>query len=208
MRAILKYSFCLAMIFFSAMAYAQQANSAGQVIIVSGAVQATQDNQAARTLERGSYFYKGDTLVTGTNSSAQVRFTDGTVMALNPNSKIVVNEYSYQKNPNTDKSVVTLVEGGFRALTGLISKENPANYKVQTPVAVIGVRGTNYGVVLEKGQLYAGVWKGGIYLKNDKGLIQIGQGDDYNFATVSSSGIAPVGLLNPPRQLIGQCGIS
>jgi hypothetical protein len=210
MRAVILRSFLFFSLLFlvSAQVFAQSAiTSAGQVIVATGAVQEIKADQTTRSLQRGDHFYSGDTLVTGTNSTAQIRFTDGSVVALNPNSKLQVNDYSYQKDPKNDRSVMTLVQGGFRALTGLISKTNPDAYKVQTPVAVIGVRGTNYGLVYQ-GQLYAGVWKGGIYLKNDKGLIRLGQGEDYNFALVSSKNVAPQGLLNPPRQLIGQCGIS
>jgi hypothetical protein len=184
-----------------------QAASAGQVIVSSGNFTALKADNSSKKLQRGDNFYSGDTLLTGANTNAQIRFTDGTVIALYPNSKLKVDDYSYQKNASSDKSVVTLVQGGFRAITGLISKANPNAYKVQTPVAVIGVRGTSYGAVLQSGQLYAGVWRGGIYLKNDKGLVQIGAGEDYNFAMVSASNVAPVGLLNPPRALIGQCGI-
>ncbi len=115
------------------------AQSAGQVIITSGPFQAQTFEGKSRDLLRGTYFYSGETLITGTNSTAQVKFSDGTVMAFYPNTRVKVDEYVYKKDPKTDKSVVTLVQGGFRALTGLISKANPAAYKAQTPVAVIGL---------------------------------------------------------------------
>jgi len=198
--------FGLFFLIFTNIIYAQaQPNSAGQVIVSTGGFQDISANATQRNLQRGDFFYSGDTLVTGTNSSAQVRFTDGTVMALNSNTKVKVDEYSYQKS-SSDRSVVSLVQGGFRALTGLISKANPANYLIKTQVAVIGVRGTNYGAVLSKGELYAGVWKGGIYVKNEHGLINLGESSNYNFAVVNSANTAPVGLLNPPQQLVGQCG--
>jgi hypothetical protein len=201
-RGILGFFFFL----FSTLAWAE-IEHAGQVIITSGPLQAINGQNQTRTLERGAYFDSGETLVTGTNSTAQIRFTDGTVIALDVNSQIKVDNYLYQKNPKTDKNFVTLVKGGFRALTGIISKNNPDAYKVETPVAVIGVRGTNYSTMLDKGGLYAGVWKGGIAVKNDKGAIDLGEGQDYNFTVVSSRSTAPVGLLTPPKQLLGQCGI-
>ena len=194
--------------FFASSTSAQENNSAGQVIVTNGSLQASNSQSIKRSLSRGEYFYSGDTLSTGKNSSGQVRFTDGTLMALNAESIIKISDYIYQKNPQTDKSIVTLVKGGFRALTGLISKENSNAYQIQTPVAVIGVRGTNYATVLNKGQLFAGVWKGGIYLKNDKGLIELGQQQDFRFAQVISRDSAPIGLLNAPVQLVGQCGAS
>jgi hypothetical protein len=197
------------LLFFTALSglsFAQTSEEAGLVIITSGPFQAVGSNNQLRNLIRGSHFFSGDMLKTGTNSTAQVRFSDGTVMALYPNSQVKVNDYSYHQNSKSDKSVVSLVKGGFRALTGLISKENPDAYKLQTPVAVIGVRGTNYGGVLDRGRLFTGVWKGGIIVQNQKGLIKLGEGGDYNYAQVLSKDTAPIGLLYPPAQLVGQCG--
>ena len=41
-----------------------------------------------------------------------------------------------------------LLKGGFRAVTGLIGRADPAEYRVTTPVATIGIRGTDYWAVL------------------------------------------------------------
>jgi hypothetical protein len=177
---------------------------AGQIIIVAGPFKITHADNTATSPKRGDTFYSGDTLTTGKNGTAQVRFTDGGVLALTQSSEIKINEYHYAKNTSSDKSVATLVKGGFRALTGLIAKGEPSSYKIQTPVAVIGVRGTNLGAALSKGKLYTGVWKGEIFIKNDQGSISLGQGQDYNYSEVSP-GQAPIGLLNPPPELAGQC---
>ena len=180
--------------------------SAGKVIVSTGLFQAIKPDNSIIVLTRGNDFYTGDALATGKNSTAQIRFTDGTMMALNANSRIKINDYQFDKKVSSDKSIVTLVTGGFRALTGLISKENPSAYQVQTSVAVIGVRGTNYGAVLANGKLYTGVWKGGISIKNDKGHILLGTDQDYNFSETSLNE-APIGLLNAPSQLGGECQI-
>lgn len=183
-----------------------QANSAGQVIVTTGQFQAVQANNQIRVLQRGSAIYPGDTLVTNAKSTAQIRFADGSVMALNANTRIKIDQYNYNPNdPKADTSVLSLIKGGFRALTGALGKRNPQAYKIETPVSVIGVRGTNFGGVLDKGRLYTGVWKGIIYVKNDGGLLQLGQGEDYSFAQVNSMNEKPIGLLTPPSQLIGQC---
>lgn len=191
---------------FAAVAQISNSTSAGQVITVVGVFQAHKADTPIRSLQRGTDFYTGETLITGNKSTAQVRFTDGTVVALYPNSKYQVTDYVYETGKSKNNhSVTRLIEGGFRAITGLISKANPDAYKVETPVAVIGVRGTNYGVTLDNGKLYAGVWRGGIFLKNESGLIRLGEGEDYQFASVNAANAAPIGLLVPPQQLIGSC---
>lgn len=184
--------------------FAAENDPAGQVIVVAGPFRIIHANNVSVTPKRGDTFYSGDTLMTGRKGTAQVRFTDGGVLALNENSQLKVNDYHYQKDTSSDKSVMTLVKGGFRALTGLMAKEKPSSYKVQTQVAVIGVRGTNLGAVLKRGRLYAGVWKGNIFVENTKGSIELGKGNDYNFTEVSPNQ-APVGLLTPPSELEGGC---
>lgn len=191
---------------FSFSTLAAENDPAGQVIIVAGPFSIVHANNVRVTPKRGDTFYSGDTLITGSKGSAQVRFTDGGVLALTGNSALKINDYHYEKNSSTDKSITTLVKGGFRALTGLIAKEEPTSYKIQTAVAVIGVRGTNLGGVLSKGKLFTGVWKGVISVQNEHGSINLGQGQDYNYSE-TSPGHAPIGLLNPPAELAGQCGI-
>lgn len=177
---------------------------AGQIIVVSGAFRIIHANNTTVVPRRGDSFYSGDTLVTGSNGNAQVRFTDGGVLALKQNSALKIDNYRYTQDSSTDQSVMTFIKGGFRALTGLIAKQKPSSYSIQTPVAVIGVRGTNLGGVLTHGKLYTGVWKGNIVVQNQYGSITLGQSQDYNFSEVSP-GQAPIGLLNPPPELGGEC---
>ena len=46
------------------------------------------------------------------------------------------------------KATLNLVSGGLRVITGAMAKSNPENYKVRTPVALMGVRGTEFSVFL------------------------------------------------------------
>ncbi len=47
---------------------------------------------------------------------------------------------------DNDGSALKLVKGGLRALTGAIAKQNPDAYRVDTPVATLGVRGIEFDV--------------------------------------------------------------
>lgn len=186
-------------------ATASATDAAGQVIITSGTFTAMNPSNQIRTLLRGANFYTGDTLITGPNSKAQVRYTDGTVLALDPDSQFKVIEYHYQQAGAKDKNFASLVKGGFRALTGLISKHDPSAYQVNTSVAAIAVRGTSFGASLKGGQLFIGVWKGKIVVENQAGEIILGEGQNYNYATVSAANSSPIGLLSEPDALAGRC---
>ena len=47
-----------------------------------------------------------------------------------------------------DEATLNLVSGGLRVITGAMAKTNPENYKVRTPVALMGVRGTEFSIQL------------------------------------------------------------
>lgn len=135
----------------------------GRVIWVKGTFRATMANSEVRTLQKSSVIYLHDTLTTDVNSQAQIAFTDNTLMTFRPETKFVIDTYSYQpqsKIGSVGKYVMSLIEGGFRTITGLIAKSNPNDYKINTPVATIGVRGTDYNVYIHKGELFVGYIQG------------------------------------------------
>lgn len=127
-------------------------NAIGQVVWVKGVVKATGPDQTTRTLTRRSPIYVKDTIETTENSTGEVVFSDNSIVALRSDTQLRIDDYQFGKNvePSKVKYIATLVKGGFRTLTGLIPKENSKNYQVNTPVATIGVRGTEYAVSLGK----------------------------------------------------------
>ncbi len=173
----------------------------GQVILANGPFIAIQSDKSSRSLTRGSEFYQGDRLWTGPSTKAQVRFSDGAIMTLRPDTEFSVDEYEFDAaNAANNKSLFTLVKGGFRTLTGLITKLRPDSYKVKTAYAIVGVRGTTYETVIDSG-LYAAAWQGTIYVENEKKLLELGFGQEFNYARVTSPNSAPAGLLEVPPQL-------
>lgn len=51
----------------------------------------------------------------------------------------------------TSRAFFRLVKGGFRSVSGLIGKLNREDYRVTTPIATIGIRGTSYSARLCQG---------------------------------------------------------
>ncbi len=191
-------------IIVAAQASAADDSVAGIVIVAAGNFFALDAKQERRILERRSKVYPGETLVTGNTAQAQVRFIDGAVISLRPDTELRINQYQYdakhKKAPN-ESSVLTLLKGGFRTITGAIGKEK---YKVQSSLATIGVRGTHYEAVIASDGLYVGVWHGGVTVSNEKGKVDLGMGADFNFAYTPAINVAPVGLLQAPAVIINQ----
>ncbi len=126
----------------------------GHVVWVRGSFAAS-----GRVLQRLSPIYVSDVLSTGSGSQAEIAFTDGTLMTFKENSKYSVDSYRFKK-AMSGNFAGTLMRGGYRTITGLVAKQNPDNYIVQTPVATIGVRGTDYEAVYTGGYLYVEAFSG------------------------------------------------
>jgi len=147
----------------------------GRVVWVKGDFIAERPDKTQRALKKSSIVFVSDTLMTDAKSQAQIVFTDTSLMTFRQDTKFIIKDYEY-KPENKDKGSVgkyamDLVKGGFRTITGMIPKSNPDDYKVKTPVATIGVRGTEYdtnGEVLAVG--YGAVSMNGTVAQAGSGL--------------------------------------
>ena len=188
--------------------YAEEA-PIGQVIWVTGNVTAAQPTQAPRVLQRRSPLYEHDVISTGTSAQGQIAFTDSSTVALNGDSQFKIDQYVYKKDsPSADKSVMSVVKGGFRTITGAIPKANPDGYAINSPVATIGVRGTQYAVFFSsKKGLLLHIEKGEIVISNSAGKISMhvcektSEHTCIEYAKVGSFNSAPEALTSLPPEL-------
>lgn len=120
------------------------AQMAGEVEFARGVGFAQTPGQAPRTLGKGLELKEGDRLTTADGASAIIKMQDGTRMTVRPNSEIVLQQYQFKENAPDNNMLMQLVRGGFRAVTGLISKSSPNAARVQTNTATIGIRGTDF----------------------------------------------------------------
>jgi hypothetical protein len=65
-------------------------------------------------------------------------------MTVRPNSELIMQTYKYSNGASDNSMVMQLLRGGFRAITGLISKGSADAARVQTATATIGIRGTDF----------------------------------------------------------------
>ena len=93
---------------------------------------------------KGQLIESGDNIVTGASGQTQIRFSDGGLVSLAPNSQFNINRYADENDAGKDSFAVSFLRGGMRAITGLIGKRKPENYKVTTNTATIGIRGSAF----------------------------------------------------------------
>ena len=164
---------------------------AGQVLFVYGKAYVESADGSRTALTKGSTVQSGDRIVTSANGRVQMRMDDGGLLALRPQTEFLIEQFNFPASAGGSaatagepRSFFALVKGGFRSITGAIGKADKADYSVRTPVATIGIRGTDYTAVycaadcsgsMEKG-LYVGVTDGGVTLRNDGGSLDLNPG--------------------------------
>jgi hypothetical protein len=129
-------------ILLAAPVHAQTA--AGEVEFSRGVGFAQSPGETPRTLGRGLALKEGDRLTTSDGASAIIKLADGTRMTIRPNSEIVLQQYQFRESAPDNSFLMQMVRGGFRAVTGLISKGSPNAARIQTNTATIGIRGTDF----------------------------------------------------------------
>ena len=134
------------------LAGAAHAQNAGEVEFSRGVGFAQTAGEVPRTLGRGLALREGDRLTTSEGASAIIKLNDGTRMTLRPNSELVLQQYRFRENAPDNSFLMQLVRGGFRAVTGIISKNSPNAARVQTSTATIGIRGTDFDARLCAGE--------------------------------------------------------
>ena len=118
----------------------------GVVVTVKGIVAVTPVTGDPYFLEKSSSIYEGDTISSTKKSFAVLGFIDKSKIVIKADTVFSVVGYGFSDTEN--ESTLNLLKGGIRTVTGLIAKKNPDNYKLDTPVASLGVRGTSYDAVM------------------------------------------------------------
>jgi hypothetical protein len=121
----------------------------GRVAFVKGtATSRRKDADYASPVEAGSPLYEGDTVATSQSSYAVLIFKDQSRVTLRGSTVFEIEAMKYSADKaEEDSSVMRLVRGGLRAVTGFIGRRNASKVRYRTAVATIGIRGTGFDLV-------------------------------------------------------------
>jgi hypothetical protein len=122
------------------------AEPAGSLVATEGTVFVVKSDGKKRIVAPGSSLEKGDAIQTERDSTAKLRFSDGSEMVIRPNSSMLLQDYNFQDGkPEQDSFVLGLIRGGLRQITGLIGKRGNQNaFQMNGSTATIGIRGTDF----------------------------------------------------------------
>lgn len=181
------------------------AEPAGRVTHLSGPMMAKKADGSVRALSVQSVVEEGDLLITEKRTYARLKMRDDTEISLRPNTHFRIDRFTFDRGrPAQDRSFYNMTRGGLRTLTGLIGKRgNMDGYRLTTPTAVAGIRGTGYGATLCQQDcgslpdgLYIEVFEGAVIVYNKAGsrIYTVGQ-----FGYVSGPDDMPVLLDKEPE---------
>ena len=186
----------------------------GYLVRQQGEVTVKGDDGKTRVLETNSPIYEGDRISTGVDATVFIAMDDGAEIHLKEDSTLKISEYVITPDLADSSSILNLIRGGLRKLSGAIGSSRSANYQLRTGLATIGIRGTEYVIKICKlddcsqtvgrndpeASLHAVVLAGAISLGNDEGeqiLLAIGE-----YGTASQGGLAVHGGQEPPPGLL------
>lgn len=152
------------------------ATVAGVFQFVSGEVQVLSVSGASKPARKGTPLSVGETVLSERTGTAQIKMGDGAVVVVQPGSRLSVLEFHFDgREDGSEKVTYRLEQGGFRAITGAIGRTHKQNYLIETPIAQMGVRGTDHESYYFSTPQPAngGVIEPGVYNKVNVGLVYI-----------------------------------
>lgn len=124
---------------------AQAEQLAGEVTSAMGEAQIVAAAGDKRAATQGMPLHVGDVLQTGAGGHIHVRMVDDALVSLRPNSALKIASYTYQAGvAATTKIRFDLLRGTVRSVTGKGGEMAKDRFRMNTPVAAIGVRGTDF----------------------------------------------------------------
>ena len=131
---------------FSSAAFAQTA--AGRIKSASGAVFVVRNNTAT-PVQVGHPLLEADTLRTGADGRLGITLRDETRISIGPNSEVRLDQFLYSPGQGRLGFALRIARGLVAYVSGRIAKLSPEAVRLETPSAILGVRGTKVVIRVE-----------------------------------------------------------
>lgn len=163
------------------------ANSIGKIHSLRMFAYGTLPGEAKKAVYQNDPVFSGQTMETVEKGAMTVLFSDGTEFRLGPAASMTLDKYVYDPAGKANALNINMASGMFRFTTGKINKEA---VQLKTPVATIGIRGTDFGVSVEKsGDTIIQVFSGQVAVGTKSGEQLVNPGE---YITVEAKGVAAV----------------
>jgi hypothetical protein len=127
---------------------AQERPVAGRIKVSTGAAFVVRDG-AQTPAQVGQIVFEADGLRTGSDGKVGVTLNDDTRLSLGPNSELKLERFTYAPAESGFGLVLRFVRGVSTYVSGRIAKLAPDSVRLETPAAIIGVRGTTLAISVQ-----------------------------------------------------------
>ena len=91
---------------------------------------------------------EGDTIQTKPMARAQLKFVDDSTITLAPDTQVTIESYMYDASKSKRQAVTKVTQGLVHAVVSQVQKVAEPDFLIKTPTAVMGVKGTEWYVLL------------------------------------------------------------
>jgi hypothetical protein len=125
--------------------FAQDRPVAGRIKVSTGSAFIVRDG-AQMPAQVGLIVFEADGLRTGADGKVGITLNDDTRLSLGPNSELKLERFMYAPADSGFGLVLKFVKGAATYVSGRIAKLSPDSVRLETPAAIIGVRGTTLAI--------------------------------------------------------------
>jgi hypothetical protein len=196
------------LILFVSLTGSAWASAAAVVQNIYGTASVQRANGTLGILALNSELQAGDSVQTEEKSKVLLRFSDGAMVTVRSNSRLMIESYHYEEeDPQADSTTLNLLKGGMRAITGAVGKRGDVDaYRSKNFAATIGIRGTGYIVRSCVSEVAGGVNDcHGLRVPPSK-IDPMGNPVDGLYFTVTEGVIVLVNTTGEHRFMVGQSG--
>lgn len=139
-------------------------DAVGEVSLAIGVSRLIRDEQASPVV-RGMPVHVGDRVETEQGGHAHLRFVDGAFVSVRPGSRLIIETYRYDAARPQDSAIrFRLEQGVVRSISGKGTEAARERFRLNTPLAALGVRGTDFVVLAEAARVRVAIYSGAIVL--------------------------------------------
>ena len=120
------------------------------------------EGRAPQALVLGMELPPGSRIRTGPDAVVLLVFPDNARLSLRAGSELIVHRYNLDPSGRDTQMELELVKGAMRQISGTASRNQPERFRLNTPIAAIGVRGTDFLAQTQGDALQAFVHEGAI----------------------------------------------
>jgi hypothetical protein len=151
----------------------------------------------------GDSMLRDETVRTGSNSAARFVMADSTNLSLGPSATLKLDRTVFNDEHSYRDVAIRMTTGAFRFVTGRSEK---TAYKITTPLATIGVRGTTLDILSQRGRSVVVLQDGAATVcTTSLQCVQLTQPGDTAIITLSGGRTAISKTNTPPWTFAATC---